>query len=74
LGITKTWFGSATKTYPNQIQVSTDGSKSIVSKLNDGATIKVKRPPHGETYYVVGKDFFIQLYARIIIRRKNDKI
>lgn len=71
LGITKTWFGSATKTYPNQTQVNTNGSKSVVSKLNDGAAIKVEVPPHDKTYYVVGSDCFIQLYARIIIRRKG---
>jgi len=71
LGITKTWFGAATKIYPNQTQVNVDGSKAIVSKLNDGATIKLDVPPRDKTYYVVGKDFFIQLYARIIIRRKG---
>jgi hypothetical protein len=71
LGITKTWFGGAIKIYPNQIQVNVNGSKSVVSKLNDGATIKVDEPPHGKTYYIVGFDYFIQLYARIIIRRKG---
>jgi len=71
LGITKTWFGGATKIYPNQTQVNADGSKSIVSKLNDGAAIKVDTPPHGKTYYMVGNDCFVQLYARIIIRRKD---
>lgn len=73
LGITKTWFGGASKIYPNQTQVSANGKKSVVSKLNDGATIKVDAPPHGKTYYVVGNDYFIQLYARIIIRRKGVK-
>lgn len=71
LGITKTWFGGASKIYPNQIQVSTNGKESVVSKLNDGATLKLDKPPHGKTYYVVGNDYFIQLYARIIIRRKD---
>ena len=71
LGITKTWFGGATKIYPNQTPVSANGKKSIVSKLNDGATIKLDTPPHGKTYYVVGNNYFIQLYARIIIRRKG---
>lgn len=73
LGITKTWFGAATKIYPNQTQVNADGSKQIVSKLNDGATLKLDRPPRDKTYYVVGKDSFIQLYARIIIRRRGGK-
>jgi len=71
IGITKTWFGGATKIYPNQIQVSKDGSKSTVSKLNDGATLKVNSPPCDSTYYIVDNDLFIQLYARILIKRKN---
>ncbi|MEI6578464.1 MAG: adenine-specific methyltransferase EcoRI family protein [Eubacteriales bacterium] len=71
LGITKTWFGSATKIYPNQIQVNANGNKSVVSKLNDGATLKVNSPPLGTTFYMVGDECFIQLYARIIIRRKG---
>ena len=71
IGITKTWFGGASKIYPNQTQVNADGSKSIVSKLNDGATIKVETPPHGKTYYMVNDECFIQLYARIIIRRNG---
>lgn len=71
LGITKTWHGGAMKTYPNQIQVNTDGSKSVVTKLNDGATLKLEAPPKGKTYYIVGDEYFIQLYARIIIKRKG---
>lgn len=71
MGITKTWFGGASKIYPSQTQVNADGSKSIVSKLNDGATIKVDTPPHGKTYYMVNDECFIQLYARIIIRRNG---
>jgi hypothetical protein len=31
LGITKTWFGGASKIYPNQTQVSANGKKSVVS-------------------------------------------
>jgi hypothetical protein len=72
VGITKTWFGAATKTYPPQTQVSTNGQKSIVTKLNDGATLKVGSPPHGQTYYMVGKSYYVQLYARLLIRRKNN--
>ena len=71
LGITKTWFGGASKIYPNQTQVSADGKESVVSKLNDGATLKLDTPPHGKTYYIVGNDYFIQLYARVIIRNKK---
>ena len=70
-GITKTWFGGASKVYPNQIQVSTDGTRSEVSKLNDGATLKIKTPPKSKTYYIVDDELFIQLYARILIKRKG---
>ena len=71
LGITKTWFGGASKVYPNQIQVNANGSKSVVSKLNDGATLKLDMPPMNKTYYIVDDECYIQLYARIIIRRKG---
>ena len=71
LGITKTWFGIANKIYPNQIQVDKNGNKSNVSKLNDGATIKHSTPPIGETYYIVGNNFYTQLYARVLIRKKQ---
>ena len=70
LGITKTWFGGANKTYPNQEQVSKNGQKSIVTKLNDGATLKLEKPPTNQTYYIVNDEIFIQLYARVIIKRK----
>lgn len=71
LGITKTWHGGASKTYPMQTQVSKDGSESSVSKLNDGPAIKVSDPPTGQTYYRVGSDNFIQLYARVLIRHRR---
>ena len=71
VGITKTWYGGASKIYPNQTQVNANGGTSVVSKLNDGATIKVDTPPHGKTYYMVGDACYIQLYARIIIKRKG---
>ena len=70
VGITKTWFGAASKTYPPQIQVSANGKRSEVTKLNDGATLKVITPPSGKTYYMVGNDMYVQLYARILIKRK----
>ncbi len=69
VGITKTWFGLASKKYPTQKQIGTDGKKSDVSKLNDGAALKVATPPSGKTYYKVGDDCFIQTYPRILIRR-----
>lgn len=70
VGITKTWFGAAVKTYPQQIQVSTSGERTKVGKLNDGAAIKVATPPSGKTYYEVNDEIFIQTYPRILIRMK----
>ncbi|CAM3466780.1 adenine-specific methyltransferase EcoRI family protein [Isoptericola cucumis] len=71
VGITKTWFGAATKKYPTQIQVSANGRTSEVSKLNDGAVLKVTTPPLGKTYYKIDDECFIQTYPRILIRRKD---
>lgn len=71
VGITKTWFGAATKVYPAQTQVSANGARTTVSKLNDGATLKVEKPPRGKTYYMVGDEYFVQLYPRILIRRRR---
>ncbi|VWD61497.1 adenine-specific methyltransferase EcoRI family protein [Burkholderia contaminans] len=71
VGITKAWFGTATKTYPPQIQVSASGTKTEVTKLNDGAAIKVSKAPADKTYYKVDGDCFVQTYPRIIIRRKK---
>ena len=70
IGITKTWFGLASKKYPAQKQISTNGNVTEVSKLNDGAVIKLDQPPPGRTYYKIGRDVFIQTYPRILIRRK----
>lgn len=71
IGITKTWFGLANKIYPQQIQVSSNGKQSVVTKLNDGATIKLASPPANQTYYIVGDDYFIQVYARVLIKHKK---
>jgi hypothetical protein len=71
LGITKTWHGGASKTYPMQTQINKDGSKSLVSKLNDGPAVKVSGRPTGQTYYKVGTHNFVQLYARVLIRRRR---
>ena len=73
VGITKTWFGGANKVYPNQIQVNANGSQSqkLVSKLNDGAAIKMDMPPLNETYYIVDDAYYTQVYARILIKRKG---
>ena len=71
IGITKTWYGSAIKKYPKQLQVGADGSERIVGKLNDGAVIRVDAPPIGKTYYVVDGSYYIQTFPRILIRRKK---
>jgi Adenine-specific methyltransferase EcoRI len=72
VGITKKLgFHLRTRVYPNQIQISASGVRSVVSKLNDGATIKLHKPPVGKTYYLVNDDFFVQLYARVLIKIKN---
>lgn len=68
LGITKTWFGAANKIYPEQIQVSSNGKQSRVTKLNDGATLKLSEAPNRETYYIVDNSFYTQVYARVLIR------
>ncbi len=71
VGITKkVGFHLRTKVYPTQVQVDADGKHSTVTKLNDGATIKLTSPPTNKTYYIVDGECFVQLYARILIRRK----
>ena len=71
IGITKTWDGGATKKYPKQIQIDANGRRSHVSKLNDGAVLRVDTPPKGKTYYLVDGVPYVQRYPRIIIRRKK---
>lgn len=71
LGITKTWFGVASKTYPKQIQIDKNGKKSEVSKLNDGPSLEVEVPPVGKTYYMVDGKSYVQLYARVLVRNKH---
>lgn len=74
LGITKTWddpAGLKQRIYPTQTQVSRNGKRSFVGKLNDGAAIKINNPIP-TTYYEVGPELFRQPYARILIRRKRD--
>lgn len=68
LGITKTWFGSASKIYPEQIQVDRHGKESKVTKLNDGAALFHIEVPRNETYYIVYGRYYTQLYARVLIR------
>ena len=70
VGITKTWFGAAIKTYPQQIQVSASGQRTKVGKLNDGAVLKVAKPIDSKTYYEVNGEIFIQTYPRVLIQKK----
>ena len=74
IGITKTWYGLASKVYPEQIQVDTYQRRKTVSKLNDGAVIKLDKEPDGETYYIVDGEIFKQVYARILIKHRCPKI
>ena len=71
VGITKTWFGMASKIYPEQIQVSKTGKKTAVKKLNDGATICMDSSDITDTYYIVDNKCYIQVYARVLIRHKH---
>lgn len=73
VGITKTWFGGASKIYPRQIQVDKSGKKSEVTKLNDGPVLKIDKKPKNATYYMVDGEMFMQAYARILIRKKGAK-
>lgn len=68
LGITKTWFGGASKIYPEQIQIDRRGKKSKVTKLNDGAVLSHTDVPHNDTYYIVDDKYYTQVYARVLIR------
>lgn len=71
LGITKTWWGLAIKKYPTQIQVDSSGKEQFVGKLNDGAALKQDAVPRGQTYYKIGDDIYMQLYARVLIKNRN---
>ena len=71
VGITKTWFGAANKIYPEQVEVTKNGTRKRVTKLNDGATLRLDTEPEGETFYLVDDVPYTQLYARILIRRKK---
>lgn len=71
IGIAKTWYGLASKTYPKQIQIDKKGVRKEVSKLNDAPAIRVDTPPSNQTYYVVGDEFYVATYVRILIRKRN---
>jgi hypothetical protein len=63
-----------TKIYPNQIQIDKNGKRSNVTKLNDGATIKVHTQPDDMTYYLVNDEYFVQSYKRIFIKHRQKTI
>lgn len=70
LGVTQSWCGVASKIYPKQVQIDKNGKRSQVTKLNDGAAIKVEVPPKGKTYYDVDGELFVKTYARVLVRNK----
>ncbi len=70
VGITKTWFGGATKTYPEQIEYNKNGGQKKVTKLNDGCVLALRERLSSKTCYKVGDTFYEQLYPHILIRRK----
>lgn len=71
LGITKTWFGAATKTYKRHIKANRKGIRSFGTTGNAGPMLRVATPPVGKTYYIIEDEFYIQKYARILIRNKK---
>ncbi len=70
VGVSQSWFGMASKIYPEQTQVSADGRKSQVTKLNDGPVLALAQPPEHETHYLVDGKCYVQTYARIFIRHR----
>ena len=71
VGISKTWYGMANKTYPKQTQVDKKGKTSEVTKLNDGAVIEIDGPLEDDTYYIVDEKYYKQMYARVLIRKRK---
>ena len=74
IDVTQSWGTSSTKKYPRQTQVNKNGKRSQVTKLNDGAAIKVSEPPQGKTYYIVDGENYIKVYARVLIKNKNPEV
>ncbi len=69
VGIAKTWFGAASKTYPKQIQVNKNGEKKEVTKLNDAPAIKIDSAPISKTHYIVGNSYYEATYVRILVKK-----
>lgn len=77
LGITQAWddhSGLKLKNYPAQIQVSKNGVRSRVGKLNDGAAIPHDTEPRDVTYYEVDGQFFTKPYCRVLIRHRKPDV
>jgi len=70
VGVSQSWFGAASKQYPEQTQVDRNGKKSKVSKLNDAPALKVRTKPKDGTYYIVDGEYFVATYARILIKKR----
>lgn len=72
ISLTQTWSDVSTKTYPSQVLVSPTGTKKTVGALNSGPAFKVDAPPEGQAYYVIGDDYYVSAYKRILIRRRTN--
>lgn len=48
------------------------GQGVAVTKLNDGATLELQQLPKGETHYIVNNRYYIQVYARVLIRFRKE--
>lgn len=72
IGMSKTPLGNhlRTKILSKQIQVSKDGKRSMVTKLNDGAVLKIAKPLIGKTYYIVEDEYYMAVYPRILIKNR----
>lgn len=71
VGITKTWYGMASKIYDKQLQISKAGVETEVTKLNDGPVLEISEPLKNKTYYKVDDKLYRQAYARILIVNKK---
>lgn len=69
---TVSWSDSKIKRYPRQVQVRPDGSTLTTDKLNaPGGGVMKADPIPGKTYYRIGKNTYINTFARVLIRRAN---
>jgi hypothetical protein len=74
VGITKQWFNAGalrTKLYPKHEKTSPVSGESSCFILNAGPAMKITEIPNS-TYYKVGDEMFVQLYARVLIQKENN--